>query len=248
MEDGIILENKDVSEIIHSISGGLLDLQYLQLDNLQMVLSGVQKGKALIITEGKTDWKHLKAAMQSLGITNDRFTLLEYKCEMGDNQLNQILKNLSKLDAAFDSFSLPTIIGIFDRDNNDFIKEYKDTKSIGHSKNVYAFCLPELPNCTHPAVENYYPNKVREITIEGRKLFVAQDFQNEEGKKMSMTKCGKYCAKNIGKPDKVFKTEDGQELNIALSKNEFAQHILDKQGGFSDLSKSDFKKFPISVW
>lgn len=73
--------------------------------------------KPLIITEGKTDWKHIKAAMKALNITDIDVAFYEYEDAIGDKNLMQMLKNFVCLNSA------RRIIGIFDRDNDSFLKD-----------------------------------------------------------------------------------------------------------------------------
>lgn len=66
----------------------------------------------LLITEGKTDWKHLKSAMRALAISDLNVDFYEYDYTMGDTNLMNLLKQFA--------ITAPNrkIIGVFDRDND----------------------------------------------------------------------------------------------------------------------------------
>lgn len=93
-------------------------------DNYKSILNTIEKynsefkdiTKPLIITEGKTDWKHLKNAlskMQSKGkFLELDIKFLEYEYDLGDSDLENLLKNLSKIPHT------NKIIGVFDNDSS----------------------------------------------------------------------------------------------------------------------------------
>lgn len=70
--------------------------------------------KPLVITEGKTDWKHLKKALEHFRsngqYTDLDFELLEYSHDFGDSKLDGALKHYAQFPNRF------KIVGIFDCD------------------------------------------------------------------------------------------------------------------------------------
>lgn len=95
--------------------------------------------KPLIITEGKTDIKHILKAKEKLGVTDLDFdTIQEDQQPDGETNLNNLLKQSAHLG------NKNIIIGIFDRDIKktveDIEKNGQQIKDFGN--NVYAFCIP----------------------------------------------------------------------------------------------------------
>ena len=87
--------------------------------------------KIVIITEGKTDTKHIKFAFEQLNLDSELLKRIEYYdftgiTTLGD-ELNNLLEKLSKIPKT------NTIIGIFDRDKhvapNDRGKKYANCNS-----------------------------------------------------------------------------------------------------------------------
>jgi len=204
--------------------------------------------KPFIITEGKTDWKHIKAAMKALNITDIDVAFHEYEGTIGDKNLMQMLKDFVCLNSS------RKIIGIFDRDNDSFLKDnpkVRDNEFHSLGGNVYAFAIPvanEDLYGSYTSIEHYY---VKENLLKedenGRRLFLGSEFF-ESGNSKDM----KYQTKFSGIQnkvkingvidDKVYDAEQDpeQKRNIALSKNDFAQMIYDG----SDFAKNfDFSYF-----
>lgn len=204
--------------------------------------------KPLIITEGKTDWKHIKAAMKALNITDIDVTFHEYEGTIGDKSLMQMLKNFVCLN------STRKIIGIFDRDNESFLKdnsEVRDNEFHSLGTNIYAFAIPVVnadQYGSYTSIEHYYiKDDLLKEDVNGRRLFLGSEFF-ESGN----SKNGKYQTKFSGIQNKVKingvideKVYDAerdleQKRNIALSKNDYAQLIYDG----SDFAENfDFSHF-----
>jgi len=97
----------------------------------------------LIVTEGKSDIKHLRKAKERLGIKDCDIDLYEINEEsFGESKLKPLLYNVAKLPRS------RKIIGIFDRDVEKIIQDiekdgqqYKD-----YGNDVYAFCIPVPQN------------------------------------------------------------------------------------------------------
>lgn len=84
--------------------------------------------KQLIITEGKTDWKHLKHALKCFKCS-DRFCdidirFLEYEDSFSDSKLEKLLFELAKVPNA------NKIIGVFDSDSPTG-SAYSEVKNFG---------------------------------------------------------------------------------------------------------------------
>ena len=209
--------------------------------------------RPLVITEGKTDWMHLKSAMAALDldIYDTDIEILEYRENMGDSTLANMLLNYSRFSQQ------RKIIGMFDRD--DFSKlvscgidssiETKPYISLGN--NVFAFAIPVVHEEIYgdkTSIEHYYPKEnLLKQDINGRRLFLGNEFHA----KSRMSKDKSYYTRFSGIEnkvningiidDKVYSIDDNEALNsLALSKNRFAELILEKDP-FAD--SFDFSAF-----
>lgn len=212
--------------------------------------------KPLVITEGKTDWRHIKKALNKLQEAGEFLNLdinfLEFDIEMGD----------SNLDSLCSKYALTRhekkIICLFDRDNPVYMKKHIDPagKNFCYWKNnVYSFCIPKPSHrqaYNNISIEFYYTdNEIMTPEKEsGRRLH----FNNELSE--SIIKIGgQVKVKKIEKlitPDldieydkKIFdelveKIEDDKGNKIAISKGRFAENIYNDIEGFD---KFDFSKF-----
>ena len=137
------------------------------IDNLQ------SNSKAIIITEGSTDWKHLKAAYENLnscGIYSDIFDNLDFeffeyeppeskemtkhKLKMGNTVLTQLCENMAKLPQSV------KYIFIADRDDESTNKKLSNTNKFKKwGNNVYSLILPvpsHRENTPNISIEHYY--------------------------------------------------------------------------------------------
>lgn len=218
---------------------------YLQYKNLQKTIK--DNAKPLIITEGKTDWKHLKAAMRKLSITDLDIDIYEYEDEFGDSKLESLLLNFSK-------FHQPRrIIGIFDRDNTNSLKNINLSSSeyIQLDNNVYAFAIPLVNEDIYGkkiSIEHYYKKEdLTQKNNEGKRLFLGEEFYERGLSKNSkyITRCkgiDKKSKHNGIIDDSVFVVnEDPEEkISVALKKNDFAELVLKDE----EFAKGfDFSKF-----
>lgn len=200
----------------------------------------------IIITEGKTDWKHIKKALEIFQ-SSDQYSdldikFLEYNNEiqMGDSQLDLMVESYSKIEQN------KKIIFIFDRDNPKYKKEYGATNINNHGNNVFSFCIPKISDeLDNISIEFYYKNTdLFAKDTHNRKLFLGTDFYIT-----GWSKCGNYILKEKNKAGKqviidnaVYKKDDLKwETSIALSKSDFADHILNDHINFKDSDRENFK-------
>ncbi|MCO1603865.1 hypothetical protein M8E35_21385 [Desulfosporosinus nitroreducens] len=234
----------------------------------------------LIITEGKTDWKHLKAAFKKFnsdGLYNDlEFKFLEYDGSLADS--NDRLKNkkiggadtlntICQYNALFYNEKLR--IFVFDSDKENINKLYKTEQSYQYlGNNVYVVILP-LPkfrqNTPAISIENYYTDD--EIKIKDKndkRLYLSNEFNFNKDDEKTGNKIYSLKAKedmpNLIIDDEVYINYRGLEIankdelkNLikegklkkayTLSKNEFADNILNEVVPFNSFSKNNFKLF-----
>ena len=206
--------------------------------------------KTLVITEGKTDWKHIKKALeyfQARGEYTDLdFELLEYDINMGDSELGITLTKYSRIPNRF------KIIGLFDCDegNGEKIRREGGVRNFGN--NVYGISIP-IPDYREYNEEGisieflYRDEDLKKTDGDNRRLFVTSEF-NENGRYIADFKIG---VKNIEKvknfidstKEKIY-DHDVIDINgnsLALSKENFATNVLNSVAPFDNMDFSGFK-------
>ncbi|EOP60933.1 hypothetical protein IKQ_06164 [Bacillus cereus VDM053] len=208
--------------------------------------------KHLVITEGKTDWKHLSAALnkfQTVGqMTENNFEFYKFEDEidMGSSNLLNLCAALSKLKNDM------KIIAIFDRDEPGIINKASRNNGENFKKwgnNVYSFTLPipihrkSTPNI---CIEHYYTDE--DIKLEDshlRRLYMGNEFSSAYGLSVDRSKICKN--KNKCGENSIQIIDDGvcnitdDSTNIALSKNNFAQYIYDEAEPFNQVNFESFR-------
>ncbi len=203
----------------------------------------------LIITEGKTDWKHLKAAMKALNLNDLDVMFYEYSDNMGDSTLLNLLNQFA--------IASPNrkIIGMFDRDKEDICKATSKNGSsyIELSKNIFAFSIPVVNEGIYgkyTSIEHYYQKEqLLKKDSNGRRLFLGEEFY-ESG----ISKCQTYQTRFKGIQNKVsvngvidekvynLQSDPQFKTSIALPKDDFAQMILDENSYAEGFDFSEFLK------
>ena len=190
-----------------------------------------------IITEGKTDWKHIKHAFscsktaKTKGWNEFSFEEFDEKIQMGNDMLYKLCVVQSKIKRS------KPVIAIFDRDDNSILKQVtdKDGGFKDWGNHVYSLALP-IPEHrkTTPAIsiEHYYSDDEikKGYPIDGilRRLFMGNEF-DEYGRAPEIGRmCTKYSCCGQGKihiiDEKVFDSHSRSTINYALSKIDFAKN------------------------
>lgn len=200
-----------------------------------------------IVTEGKTDWKHIKAALKIFHSHKEYRNLeVEFIDDearlMGSAELLKFCEQTSKIPQP------RPIICVFDRDEENIIKKVmSENGSPKHwGNNVFSFIIPLPPHRNgHPeiSIEFYYLDKdIMRFDSNNRRLFVSDEFDPRSGRHFTenlncttLNKLGRYTIIDSN----VF---DAQNNNIARSKDDFASAILNQTSEFKDV---DFKHFKL---
>ncbi len=224
----------------------------------------------LIITEGCTDWKHMKAAYTKLmedptfaeEFSDINFGFLEYepknskkesklKLQMSNTELVTMCKSVSNV------MQKQKLIFIADcdakKDTKDLVSEGEDYKSWGN--NVFSLELPvpnhraETPNI---CIEHYYTDdEIKTEYTDGeftRRIYMGNEFNSNGYNPNLQLKCDAkdiYGEKSITILDgshygKIYRLEDEERKNYGLSKNNFAEKILHNEELFNSMNFSNF--------
>ena len=146
---------------------------------------GRNASRLLVITEGSTDWKHLKAAFRKLRALgeyseiNVEFKEYDERLPMGAGELLKMCKQMAKLSQ--DSVT----IFIFDSDDPKITKEVSTEgepyKNWGNNVFSMALLTPEhRRGLSGVCIEHYYQDE--EITrkdIHGRRLYLSNEFNEK---------------------------------------------------------------------
>lgn len=204
--------------------------------------------KTTIITEGKTDWKHLKKALAQLQ-RNQKFLDLdvqfhEYTEEMGDAKL----KNMCEFYAR--RYQPHKILFMFDRDvpsvMKDVVEEPFDYRNWGN--NVFSFAIPipdhriETPDI---CIEFYYTDEeIMTTDSKGRRLYISTEFHNTSGRHITLPLLN--CTDSKFRSDRLSIIDNcvfnHENHNIALSKNKFADNIINEVEGFQSFNFDNYIK------
>lgn len=204
--------------------------------------------KPLIITEGKTDIKHILKAKDMLNITDVDVDCIATECQPdGDTNLMELLEQLSKVCRP------NKVIGIFDRDNKDKIVNKIETAGTpfkNYGNGVFAFCIQPPQSRierrqTAISIEYLYSDdEIKTPLGNGCRLFFGTEFakssmyHNTESLTLKMPK-GKG-------EDKVLENNGGQavydieEVNHLAKKDDFAEAIKNNK---IDISRESWGNF-----
>lgn len=260
MNDKVIILKKDENGKIFVLKDG----KYYGWTDEQIIREAFNIGtfrnkisvikKNLVITEGKTDWKHLKAALLKFRkegkFIEDDFEFLEYEneIEMGDKDLISLCQQLSKLKNDY------KVICVFDRDVTDTLKKIQDDnfKFKRWGNNVFSFAIPVPQHrklTPSISIEHYYTDSELKLeTGDGKRLYLGNEFSCKSGLYVDKdrfcikkNKCGENSIKIIDQDCEVFMNLD-ESQNIALSKNQFATNILNGVPPFNGVGFNYFEE------
>lgn len=197
----------------------------------------IKNTRPLVITEGKTDIKHILKAKEKLGLGAVDFERIELECQPnGDGNLEKLLEQLSKIRRE------RKIIGIFDRDNPKVVSKLEaqglDYKNYGN--NVYAFCIqaPEFrKHMKQDSISIEFLYSDEEITSDvgnGTRLFIGTEFSRKSMRHNTDHKLLLQMPDGKGQ-FKILENNGGQavynenEENVLAKKDEFADAIISER-------------------
>lgn len=246
---GTIMNNIENFEEIKNCYSIIDDSYETILNNLNNLNTKVTNmTKPLIITEGKTDWKHFKHALihfQNEGKFKDLdIDFLQHDYNLGDSGLENLLKNIAKIS------NTKKIIGVFDNDSKIGSKYEKTYHHFGN--NVFGCSIKDFLgyyNCGISTELLYKPEDLVTKDENGRRLFLSNEF-TETSHHLKSNK-NIVCLNNTlldAKKNNLIKIVDkevfdSEENSLALSKEAFANNILNNSGNFANLDLSGFEPF-----
>lgn len=203
--------------------------------------------KPLVITEGKTDAKHIKNAIKRLGIKDVNVEFYEIGDQnWGDSELKSMLEYLAKID------NQRKIIGIFDRDSETYVQfasgGTQTYRLLRPGSNVYAFSIPlvnETEYGSKISIEHYYHKKdLLKFNSNNRRIFLGGEFYDSgnsiDGAFQAKVKKDKI-EKNGVVDEKVYCSTDlKHEHSIAMTKNDFAKLVCGDTDYAADFDFSNF--------
>lgn len=208
-----------------------------------------EKSKAaLIITEGKTDWKHLKKAQGGLKIgLSIKFD--EYESDRGDADILKMCEHFSRIP------DHPKIIFVFDQDNPQIIQEL-NRRTKGENRyqdwgnNTFSFYIPKPSHrgkYNNISIEFYYTDdEIHTIDLEtGKQLLFSNEVEERGTKSLTRKKyTSKFVKLDRPKNDEEFDKkiysqdtdtiEDERGNPVAHSKEVFANNILNDKPLFNN--------------
>lgn len=262
---GLADENSEIAHIIDLDNGGITSTptnNAIYQETYELFLkeknhyateyekvSGVLKQlvRPVVITEGKTDIKHILKAMEKLGIEKEFDIIPEAEQPNGDTNLISIIKNLSL-------YKQPRkVIAVFDRDNDPVTKGITDPYK-NYGNNVYALRIV-CPQCrmdenrTAISIEHLYSDdEVHTELPNGCQLFFGNEFKEDSTRRhktrnelrLSLPKgcgCDKIVEDNGGQA--VYDNDDNNHL---AKKEEFAEAVINDQIEISEQSWENFRQ------
>lgn len=238
------------NNLFREVYGSMIEINNRFYDKYEILSRKVKEdNEPLIITEGKTDWRHIKSAIRSLGVDNINGEFWEFDENFGDSTLFELLKIMAKINPA------RMMIGIFDRDNETLLPELlsdgSNVKEFLKDK-VYSVVIPLKNDDEYGktiSIEHYYQRKdLLKVTREGRRLFLGSEFyasgNSKDGKFQTKTKNIQNKVKINGViEEKVFEANDlEQKTSIALPKSKFAELIYEEDEFAKEFDFSAFQE------
>lgn len=197
-----------------------------------------------ILTEGKSDWKHLKAALnkfQENGVFHElSIDFVEQNGVGGDRDL------LAHCRLA----TVPSLIEIciFDRDNVNIVRQVEENGSYKKWNNrVFSFAIPIPSHRTDTpdiCLELYYKNAdIVKSDSNGRRLFLSNEFHHASGKHLFVADINSTEHNKIRGNLTVIDTAvfNSENKNVALPKDDFASLVLNKVAPFDEMNITEFK-------
>jgi RNA-directed DNA polymerase len=204
--------------------------------------------QAAVYTTGKTDWRHLKAALtrfQARGrFTRVSLVFSEDEADIGDPKLLSMCKAFSSTPTRH---PIPQVF-IFDRDDPRILADagLATTDLYDWGMNVFSLVLPIPAHRTTQdgiCIELLYVNEdLTRKDDQHRRLFLSSEFHPDSGRHLNLDFNYRYPAKL--RPGRLTIIDndvfDSKHRNVALPKILFAQNVLEATPGYADVDITGF--------
>lgn len=219
--------------------------------NLSIIYKEVaQSNLPVIITEGKTDWKHLKAAFNHFRSAQHKFVDLKFKFHEYENDIEMGADNLHTFCKHQGQGVLQNrnkIICIFDRDIQRITTCVTSSKERFKywGNNVYSLVIPspDFREFNEVSIEHLYKDDQLLVPdSKSRRIYLSTEFNPISGEHIKQKDIFLKKASIAKSPfpkiisEGVFKESE----SLALSKNEFAEYILNERPPFNKMSFEAF--------
>lgn len=229
----------------------LIDLEPTLANQISKVTSRLPIGvgrRLHVITEGCTDWMHMKAAFAEYsrrGLYADMvLELREEERDMGHGPLLSNLKAYANLPPTGET----VYVFVFDSDVRDVNNEVNDGDTYREwAPNVFSFSIP-VPRhrSSTPLISTEFYYQDSEIMREdsnGRRLYLSSEFDPHSKRHNSLPNISCTDKRQFGR-EVIYIIDDGvfdpPRNNIALPKKHFAKYVLDQESNFNDFNFSSF--------
>ncbi len=224
-----------------------------EIQNKRKIIAHLAKRKIVVprvMTEGKTDWRHLKIALNKLQMSGIHSSLhvdfVEYDNDMpaGGGELKEMCARTSRLRQ-----DIMTIF-VFDNDDRNITKDVTEKDNLYKSwgNNVFSFAIP-IPNHRNDtpeiSIELYYKDsEITRLDKSNRRIFLSSEFRSRSGRhkteSLSCTDLNKIRnEKKLIIIDNLVFNE--AEDNVALTKSDFADYIYNQENNFNDFDYTEFR-------
>ena len=202
-----------------------------------------------MLGEGNSDWKHLSSALTYFKLKGE-FTDLNVNIRQYDDKVSVGAGDLMKYCECYKFCNLKVkTICIFDRDvdkiTNNAAAKGSNYKYWGNGIYSALLPIPSHRDFNEICIEQHYSDEEMIIKDDkGRRLYQSTEFDKSTGRllKDESIICVKKNYLSAPYPriidDRVF-NEKGE--NIALSKDDFASHIMNKDGILQKVSFENFR-------
>lgn len=271
-KDGYCIYQMPNAEIISSEGFTEFQNAYTYMTHTEKYQSEIKNAiqnktqKTLVVTEGATDWRHLKAALRYFQNQEKKYNDLDIEF-LEYNPKNSKREDLPKLDMScsnlvtmckeFAKVQQPRkIIFVADADDKNTSKQLSATEVYkAWGNNVYSMILP-IPehrlDTPDVCIEHYYldDDLQRAIEINGisRRIYMGREFDevglsnDKDYMCLDRNSCGqgKICIIDGQSGKRVFKINDENKVNLALPKMDFAEAIYTKRDEMKNIDFSEF--------
>lgn len=203
----------------------------------------------IVITEGKTDWRHLKNAAAKLGPPSN-FELLEFDDDRGDDDALKMCRHFASMPDPRKR------VFIFDRDNPSIIKVLDAKTEQGEDfqrwgNNVYSFMIPvpdHREELTTVSIEFYYTDdEIRTRDASGKRLHFSNELKKEIVPGSPPRRIVIQPVIELERTKKIDADDaslifDADDKPVGLSKTAFAENILNGVTGFDNFGVEPFRR------